>query len=112
MPATATVRRPDPATVIHWSQRAACRDTANLHLAQIPAGYVDPHTPSARARHICLHHCPVLADCGSAARRHPPVGIVQAGLLWVDGSRGRPHRQQPTDPGCGPWCAHLTEVER
>lgn len=93
-----------------WWTRVACARTGELHLAEPKQGPTGAGTPQAKAVHICLHHCPVLRQCREDTLAHPPRGMTQGGLVWRDGAntrRPRPAQEQPPDPGCGPWCAHL-----
>ena len=89
-----------------WWHRAACVETADLHTAELRSGWQSPRSAQAQARHICLTHCPAVEECLRDARRMPPRDLVQAGVVWFDGSQAT---IQPLDPGCGVWCAHLRE---
>lgn len=85
-----------------WWERAACIDTAEMHTGD--HRQVDI---AARARHICLAHCPVLRQCAAEAERYQPRGVVQGGRIWPElGYAGRRVVPIP-EPGCGQWCAHL-----
>jgi hypothetical protein len=116
--ATATLRRSslglDSPRGLLWWERAACAQTTHLHTADIRSGVIGADSPQARARHICIAHCPVLDECSRDIADRQPRGVVQAGLIYPDTgtSSPRPARQQPADPGCGSWCAHLREVTR
>jgi hypothetical protein len=52
------------------------------------------------ARHICINHCPVLAECNAWAQQHPIGGTVLGGLLWVEGHESSPAVIQPDSPYC------------
>lgn len=111
--ATATLRRSswglDTDRGLMWWQRAACADTPHLHTADIRAGIVGVDSVQARARHICIAHCPVIRHCRQDIADRLPRGVVQAGLVFPDTGTACPRtlRHQPADPGCGSWCAHL-----
>lgn len=90
-----------------WWHHAACKDK--------PAFTVDPaHGPvnlaRAQARHICMAHCPVLRQCLNDAMENPPNGVVQGGLVWENWGTAKPLREQPDDPGCGPWCREFRGI--
>lgn len=95
-----------------WWQRAACKETAALHTAELRAGWQADSTSQAYARHICRAHCPVLAQCRRDAERHKPAEVTQGGVVWVakGANGGRIASVQPPDPGCGIWCSHLRAV--
>lgn len=81
-----------------------------------PGLFVDggEHGPG-RAIHICLRHCPVLAQCKADTRASTPVGVVQAGVRWTGTARhyrSGPTSVQPTDTGHGPWCRTLRRSGR
>ena len=102
-----------PRRLLRWWEKAACIETPHLHTADIPHGVIGSDGPQAWAVHICRVHCPVIDDCRDDIADRTPRGVVQAGIVWPDhGPIGRTARRQPTDPGCGSWCAHLTEVGR
>jgi len=44
------------------------------------------------ARHICLNHCPVLAECGLQAK--PGIGMTEAGVSYT----GKGKSPQPMSP--------------
>lgn len=95
---------------VMWWQLAGCTETADLHTAPVTSGHTDPGSPQAKAVHICLQHCPVFAQCERDIADRPPIGIVQAGVLWPDTHHRRPSAVQPPDPGHGPWCSHLRGI--
>lgn len=72
-----------------WQARAAC---AGRHVLFDS----DRWTDHQRAAHLCVRHCPVLAQCTTAAKAGPRWYGVLAGMVagW----------RTPPDPGCGTWC--------
>ena len=92
-----------------WWHLAACKATPDLHTAELRNGWHDRGSIQAHARHICLQHCPVLAQCAAETARNPPNGVVQAGLVWVTSGvvSGQPAAKQPAQMGCGLWCVDL-----
>lgn len=99
-----------------WRQHAVCTFESHTDYPRSTVGYGSPLHPAARAVHVC-GHCPVRRQCGDwtdqlVAAKHHPNGMVQAGLVWADSTDRRgPVKVQPPDPGCGPWCKALREVE-
>ncbi len=90
-----------------WWHLAACDGN--------PAFTVDPaqgpvNNARAQARHICMAHCPVLRQCLSDVSKNPPMGVVQAGLIWENWGSAKPLPAQPPDPGCGPWCRKFRDL--
>jgi hypothetical protein len=91
---------------------AACVTTPDLHTADPVHGYTAPETvtPQQQAQHICLHHCPVLAQCQQYSEQVRAVLVVQAGMWWPMW-----HTKQPrllAEVGHGHWCAHLAVRRR
>lgn len=118
--AVATMRRAADLDAPWWT-RAACKDTAHLHQAerQPHEGHNDGRVRRrvgalhGMARHICLSHCGVRAQCERDIADRKPHGLVQAGVLYeaAPGAQGRAAREQPRDPGCGPHCQELRGIE-
>jgi hypothetical protein len=94
---------------VDWWQRAAC---AGLESMFQPNGTSPTGANSyAVAVHVCVTHCPVLAECAEAVNADGPPWLgAQAGYVWttarydsVRGLRGR----QPNPIPCGPVCLDL-----
>lgn len=89
-----------------WNHFAACLETGDIH-TEIGHGRADD-AKVAGAIHVCLAHCPVLAQCRAFATTIEPIGMVLGGQLYhADITRRRKVRHQPKAVGCGPWCAPL-----
>lgn len=82
-----------------WRMSAACASQPDLWWADAPA-------VQRWARHICVMHCPVLAQCLAWARRSRPAGGIEGGLLWASAgnNRGVPRRDQPFAMLCDDAC--------
>jgi len=94
-----------------WLPEAACRAEPELWTGDRPG--LLGSGQRTRARHICLHHCPVLAPCARAAEAHPDryAGTVCGGTYWTFGRNPSAARElaraathQPPDLPCWPGC--------
>lgn len=69
-----------------WMRQAVCTQ-------ENPDLWTDPYSAvRAVAMHICLTHCPVLAEC---AQLPPLRGTVLAGIAYNDSADVEPLKMQP-----------------
>lgn len=90
---------------LDWRQQALCRHDPDLFTTAWRDG--PGRARAGQAIHVCLRHCPVLADCEALAAQERPRGIVQAGQRWPVDKRNGGGPKPLDDPGCGPWCARV-----
>ena len=50
------------------------------------------------AKHLCLEHCPVLAECKKEMEKFTYRGVVMAGTIWSD--QGEPVEEVPKRVPC------------
>jgi len=82
---------------MEWRHRAACG--GDLDRFEADATGQAGKYKAGRAMHVCLSHCPVLAECAAWSSRHDWFQIVVGGVHY--GQDSRPvRRTQSTADGC------------